>query len=69
MKIEQNIVTGGMSRTRTPIFRFRIKLALLEPESEARHIAHCAETVSTPDVIRSRAVANNIKIMSFFVLT
>jgi hypothetical protein len=44
INIEQNIVTGGMSNTNTPIFKFLMKLALFEPAKEARHIEHCAAT-------------------------
>jgi hypothetical protein len=41
-KIEQNIATGGTSKTRTPMFRFLMKCALFDPASDARHIAHWA---------------------------
>jgi hypothetical protein len=42
MKNEQNIATGGTSRTRTPRLKFLMKAALFEPAREARHIEHCA---------------------------
>jgi hypothetical protein len=46
INIEQKIVTGGTSKTSTPIFRFLMKPALLAPAKEARHMEHCAEAVS-----------------------
>jgi hypothetical protein len=45
--MEQNIVTGGIKSTSTPMFQLVMK-ALLELASEARHIEHCpnAEVLS-----------------------
>jgi len=42
-KIEQKIVTGGSSKTSTPILKFLIKRAF-ELERTALHIEHCAAT-------------------------
>jgi hypothetical protein len=39
--MEQNIVTGGTRSTSTPMLKFLMNKALLEPASEARHIEHC----------------------------
>jgi hypothetical protein len=41
-KIEQNIDTGGISNTSTPILKLRINRELVTLVSEARHIEHCA---------------------------
>lgn len=45
IKIEQKIATGGVNKTSTPMLKFRMKNALLEPARDARHIAHCAKPV------------------------
>jgi hypothetical protein len=52
IKIEQNIVTGGTSSTSTPILKFLMNKALLEPASAVRHMAHCPDTEA---LTRSRA--------------
>jgi len=44
MKMEQNIVTGGTSKTSIPRLKVLINEALLVPAKEALHIEHCAAT-------------------------
>jgi len=41
-KIEQNIDTGGIKSTKTPILKLRINRELVTLVSDARHIEHCA---------------------------
>ena len=55
MKIEQKIATGGANNTSTPILKFRMKNALLEPASDARHIEHCAKPVLSSSTSKSSA--------------
>jgi len=45
----QNIVTGGTSSTSTPILKFFMNIALLDPARAVRHMEHCpnADVVST----------------------
>jgi hypothetical protein len=42
MKIEQKIVTGGISRTTTPKLKLLMNCEFPEPFKAARHIEHCA---------------------------
>jgi hypothetical protein len=42
MKMEQNIVAGGINRTSTPILKLRMKRELAALFKAARHIEHCA---------------------------
>ena len=58
IKIEQKIATGGVNKTSTPILKFRMKKALLDPASDARHMAHCAKPVPSSSRINSKAGAN-----------
>jgi len=46
MNIAQNIDTGGISSTKTPMLKLR-KNELLLP-SDARHMTHCAKVVIAP---------------------
>lgn len=59
MKMEQKIATGGVNNTSTPILKFRMKKALLDPASEARHIEHCDKPVPSSNTISSSAAPNN----------
>ena len=51
--MEQKIVTGGTSSTNTPMLKFLMNNALLEPANEARHIEHCPDA----EVLNKRAAA------------
>jgi len=46
MRIVQNIATGGIKSTRTPILKLWINELLLP--RDARHMAHCASVVVVP---------------------
>jgi hypothetical protein len=61
MKNPQKIATGGANRTNTPILKFLIKFALLDPASDARHIEHCAspEASSTNTQAMASTKAND----------
>ena len=65
MNIEQKIVTGGTNKTSTPMLRFLIKLALFEPASEARHMAHWAEAEPAPSKISRTEAASAIQNVYF----
>jgi hypothetical protein len=41
-KIEQNIDTGGIKSTSTPILKLRMNRELVTLVNDARHIEHCA---------------------------
>src|SRR6185295_18383422 len=56
--IEQNIDTGGISNTSTPILKLRINRELTLV-SEARHIEHCAS--ANPCASSTTAAAHTIK--------
>jgi hypothetical protein len=59
MKIEQKIAAGGSKSTNTPMFRLRMKVALLAPLSEARHIEHWARLGET--TARTTAIENRTR--------
>ena len=59
--MEQNIATGGTSRTRTPILKFLMKNALFDPVNEALHIAHWASAVG-PNKVMTNAVRRTNKV-------
>src|SRR6185369_1192123 len=42
IKIEQNIDTGGIKSTSTPILKLRMNRELVTLVNDARHIEHCA---------------------------
>jgi hypothetical protein len=56
--MQQNIVTGGTSRTSTPMLRFLMKLAF-DPAKDARHIAHWAKAVGSRAKTNSATIAIN----------
>jgi hypothetical protein len=70
IKIEQKIETGGTSKTKTPILKFRINLPLFEPASEALHIAHCASAGMLMNAIRpmARIINNNARQFTDFIM-